>query len=66
MSTDAQELEDDGQVAIFYNKYLYVIHWSDMNDGWYVDKFDPFDLEDGPIDGGLCTGSAQDAVEFLL
>ena len=62
----AKELEEKGQVAIVFNDYIYIIHDAVMEDGYMVNKYDPSDVESGPMDGGLCTGSAQDAVEFLL
>ena len=63
---ETKELELTGSCAILHNGYLYIIKESDMEEGYMVDKYDPYDLEEGPFDGGLCTGSAQDAVEFLL
>ena len=62
---EIRELEETGSCAILANGYLYVIRESDMEEGYMVDKYDPYDLED-PFDGGLCTGTAKDAVEFLL
>lgn len=62
----AKELEDKGKVAILFNGFLYVVYDSISEDGYMVDKYDPFDIEEGIIDGGLCTGSPKDAVEFLL
>ena len=64
--TNAEKLEKDGQVAILENGYLYVIYDAVIDEGYMVDKYDPFDLDEGIIDGGLCTGTAKDAVEFLL
>ncbi len=61
-----KELEEKGQVAILKDNYLYIIHDAIMEEGWMIDKYDVFDLEEGIIDGGLCTGSALDAVRFLL
>ena len=64
---EVKELEETGRCAILANGYLYVITDAVMEEGGYlVDKYDPYDLEDGPFDGGLCTGTAKDAVEFLL
>ena len=63
----AKTLEEKGEVAILFNGYLYIVYDSVQEDGYMVDKYDPFDLGgDNIMDGGLCTGSAQDAVEFLL
>lgn len=61
-----EELIKNGQVAILHNGYLYIVRDAVMEDGYQVDKYDPFDLEEGVIDGGLCKGTAKDAVEFLL
>ncbi len=62
----AQILEEKGQVAFILNNILYVIHDAIVEDGYMVNLHDPFDLDEGqPYDGGLCTGSARDAVEFL-
>ena len=66
MTKNAEELEEKGQVAILFKGFLYIVYDATMEEGYMVDKYDPFDLEEGIIDGGLCTGSAQDAVEFLL
>ena len=63
---EAKELEETGSCAILHNGYLYVITDAVVEKGYMVDKYDPYDLEDDPFDGGLCTGEAQDAVEFLL
>ena len=42
----------------------------DVEDGWMLNKFKLDLFLDGDklesFDGGLCTGSAKDAVEFLL
>ena len=63
-----KKLEEDHSVVFLHNEMVYVIQWSDSNEGWYIEIFDPYllgmDLDSK--DGGLCTGSAQDAVEFLL
>ena len=63
---EARELEETGSCAILQGGYLYVITDAVMEEGYMVNKYDPYNLEDGPFDGGMCTGTAQDAVEFLL
>ena len=63
---EVKELEETGGCAILTNGYLYVITDAVLEEGYMVNKYYPYCLEDGPFDGGLCTGSAQDAVEFLL
>lgn len=62
-----EELEKTGQVAILFNGFLYVVYESMMEEGYQVNKYDPFDIELGVIDGGLCTGTAKETLEgFLL
>lgn len=61
----AKELKKEYRVAFIAHEQLYVMWWSDTQDGWYIEVYNPFDLEE-PIDGGLCTGSAKDAIEFML
>ena len=62
----AKELEKKGKIAILAQNYLYIIYDATIEDGYMIDKYDPFDIDEGIIDGGLYTGSAFDAVEFLL
>lgn len=61
-----KKLEETGRVAVVKDGYLYTIEESVMEDGYQVNKHDPFDDIEEVIDGGLCTGSASDALEFLL
>ena len=60
------ELKNNGQVAFIHHKVLYVIYESIVEEGYMIDMYDPFNLSDDVIDGGLCTGSAEDAVEFMI
>jgi len=58
---------------------IFRIWWSDGNEGWYIEVLEqpeetlwypdlkrPADNAWNEVDGGLCTGSARDAVEFML
>lgn len=62
----AKELRSTDSCAFMSKGMLYVINYSPDNDGFMVDRHDPYDLSDDPEDGGLCTGSAKDAIEFML
>ena len=63
----AETLQKDGRVAFMVGTTrLIVIEEAQMEEGWWTDIIDPYELADGAYDGGLCTGSALDAVEFLL
>ena len=58
-----EELENDHSTAFFIEGDEWVrIFWSDANNGYMVKLY-----RDGyHVDGGLCTGTARDAVEFML
>lgn len=69
----AKILELQGFVS-FYDGDLYEIH--ETEGGYMVDVFEISDegllMDDvdarlmRPVDGGLCTGSAMDAIEFMM
>ena len=60
----AAELEDTLEIQFVHNNQEIDIFWSHSNDAWMIDVLD---TQSGtPVDGGLCTGSAKDAVEFFL
>ena len=71
---EVKELEETGSCAILQGGYLYVITDAVMEEGYNIDKHDPYDLEGGPFDGGLCEHdetvsdyqNALNAVNFLL
>jgi len=50
----------------------YEIHYSELNNGWMYDVYNDIELtpavwanlEPEPDDGGLCTGSLEDAMEM--
>ena len=67
MNELAMELETKGRIAILSKDrdYLYVIYESVMEEGYMVDKYDVDDMNE-PMDGGLCTGTAEDALNFML
>ena len=58
-----EELEEENGTAFFIGDDEWVrIFWSDANNGYMVELY-----RDGyHVDGGLCTGTARDAVEFML
>ena len=69
------ELEANQKVRFSTGGYLYDIWWSDCNDGWMINVYDEDDDifdEDGELDdssafdGGLCTGSAENAVLMFI
>ncbi len=66
IEADVKTLEEKGQVAFLRDGVLYVIYDAVVEEGYMINLHDPFDLDDGqPYDGGFCTGTARDAVEFL-
>ena len=65
-------LEDNQEVEFSYNEFYYEIFKS-VESGYIVNVYssdekdeDGYYLEENELDGGLCTGSARDAVEFML
>ncbi len=68
-----RKLETEGSVEFIHNGLLFLIWESESEAGYVVDVFDPYILYESyndevpePLDGGLCTGSARDAIEFML
>jgi len=68
-----QTLKVEKRVHFTYNEFYYEIFESSCSDGYIVNVFsnderneDGDNLEHHHIDGGLCSGSARDAVEFML
>ena len=61
-------LRKNKEVTFVYEGRIFNIFASSETKGWYIQIFDSFeDVESGcDSDGGLCTGSAKDAVEFML
>ena len=62
----AKKLSKNSDVVFVYKDIVYVIQYSPDNSGWMIDLIDPYDIESSPYDGGLCTGSTKDAIEFML
>ena len=64
----AKKLKTTGRIESVDKGILFMI-W-DAEDGWMLNKFKLNLFIDGDrlesFDGGLCTGSAKDAVEFML
>lgn len=65
-------LEDTQEVEFSYNEFYYEIFES-SDIGYIVNVYSSDEkdgdgdyLEENELDGGLCTGSARDAVEFML
>jgi len=59
-------LEVEQAVTFEHNDTIFRIWWSDQG-GWYMELLEQDDdLGWAEMDGGLCTGSARDAVEFML
>jgi len=72
-------LESEQAVTFEHNDTIYRIWWSDGSEGWYMELLTESDagmwnedltriIDESPwleVDGGLCTGSARDAVEFM-
>lgn len=70
-------LESEQAVTFEHNNIIYRIWWSDDNEGWYLELLEENnELWNAELkyteeawteaDGGLCTGSARDAIEFML
>jgi len=69
----AKILESEREVMFYDDDWVYVIFES-SNGGWNVDVFtldetmyynaEHYELEF--VDGGLCTGDAYDAIEFMM
>lgn len=62
------ELKKSGSVSFEHDGLSYCITESCQEDGYSVDVFnsgDDIDVDE-PIDGGLCTGSEKDAIEFMI
>ncbi len=62
-------LKVQGYLTFEYDGFIFEINGSDG--GFMVEVFDPtytddHGLEAVHIDGGLCTGSERDAVEFMI
>ncbi len=58
----AKQLDDDNEITFHYNDLSYRIYWSFTEGGWMIDII----KDDKIIDGGLCTGSTEDTIEFML
>jgi len=72
VNTIARVLKNDGSVTFEFNKSYYEIFES-AKGGYVINVYSSADRdEDGElidsnmIDGGHCTGNAQDAIEFML
>lgn len=66
-------LEENKAVEFVYNEFYYEVFESSSSDGYIVNVFSDDEkdeygeyLEKNEVDGGLCSGSARDAVEFML
>jgi len=65
-----QQLEANERIVYLDGAQVVTIEAGISNEGWNVNAYDLsevlemlMDLE--PIDGGLCTGSARDAIQFV-
>lgn len=72
INTLAKKLEEGEEIEFVYNDTYYEISES-CEGGYMVDLYSSYEkdeygqyLEQNSIDGGHCTGSAKDAVEFML
>jgi len=68
-----QTLKEEKRVHFTYNEFYYEIFESSCSDGYVVNVFSSDEkdvygeyLEKYVVDGGLCSGSPRDAVEFML
>jgi len=70
----AKILEDQREVMFYDDEWLYVI-FEASDGGWLVDVFTAdeeivfYNAEEHKfklLDGGLCTGDAYDAIEFMM
>jgi len=65
------ELINKGYDIVFnHDELTYNIFWSDSNEGYMIDIYKSMshynEDESLPINGGLCTGSELDALEFFI
>lgn len=58
----AEKLENECEVNFEYDGLVYEIFESSCDDGYIVNVYS----EGKEIDGGLCSGSPKDAIEFML
>ena len=65
----ADKLDVTGSVAFVDGDNLICITWSESGDedGYMIDVYNVWEVTENntPVDGGLCTGSALDAVAFF-
>jgi len=59
-----QTLMDKDEVQFDADNLHYDIYLTAEGDGYMVDVFTSTGEE--PIDGGLCTGTAEEAIQFML
>ncbi|QOY51969.1 hypothetical protein [Candidatus Sulfurimonas baltica] len=66
-------LKDDKSVHFSYNEHYYEIFESITDSGYIVNVYSSDEKDEGNdyidkylIDGGICTGSAIDAIYFML
>jgi len=71
INTLARLLKNESSIEFKYNGYFYEIFES-ADTGYIVNLYsdnakdkDGY-LDENIVDGGLCTGSARDAIEFML
>ena len=66
----AEKLYRDGRISFVSKDKLFIIFESGTECGWMANVYDLSEFIDGDeltsYDGGLCTGCAKDAIEFLL
>jgi len=63
-------LKNYSKVIFEYDTLIYTISYSDGNDGYMYECYDLANHISGDtlesLDGGLCTGSAKDAIEMAI
>lgn len=73
VDTLSKILDIYSKVEFKYKEFYYEIFESSQEQGYVVNIYssgdkdkDGYYLKNNMIDGGLCTGSAKDAIEFML
>lgn len=67
IATYASILHEERAVTFEHDECIYRIAESMQEEGWHVDRLkEDMDSVWYVDDGGLCTGNAKDAVEFML
>ncbi len=61
-------LNEHNEIQFIHKKQYFNIWFSSSDYGWQINRYNINSniIPPEPDDGGLCTGSAKDAIEFML